>query len=125
MATRSEEYVYKAKEFLNQVAKQLGDENDLARASQVTASTFHMLRNLLSPEESLHLIAQLPLYLKAAYVDGWHLDQDKQRAKKYSNPSREDFNAVLCVLKKYVSTGEISDVITQLPAELKPSESLC
>jgi hypothetical protein len=29
------------------------------------------------------------------------------------------------VLKKYVSTGEISDVITQLPAELKPSESLC
>ena len=123
MATRSEEYVYKGKEFLNQVAKQLGDEHDLHRASQVTGSTFHLLRNLLSPEESLHLIAQLPLYLKAAYVEGWHLD--KQNAKKHSNPSREDFNAMLCVLKKYVSAGEMSDVITQLPAELKPSEGIC
>ena len=125
MATRSEEYVYKAKEFLNQVAKQLGDENDVDHASQVTVATFHLLRSLLSPEESLHLIAQLPLYLKAAYVDGWHLDRDEQRARKYPAPNREDFNAVLCVLKKYVSAGEMSDVITQLPSELKPSESLC
>jgi uncharacterized protein (DUF2267 family) len=126
MATRSEEYVFKAKEFVNLVAKELQSPDDVQHASDVTLSSFGTLRELLSPEESLHLIAQLPLYVKAAYVNGWHLDEEgKSLSKKSTLPAPSDFHAFLSVLGKYISEGEMHHVITQLPEEFKPKHLLC
>ena len=133
-----DQYVEKANEFVQEVACELDIPEDTSRAYRVTDAVFHAIREVLSPEESLHLISQLPMFLKAVYVNGWHLKhKEKVRTMKdflqvlrAQNPrtSREDFNddgktrlkvrAVIRVLKKHVTTGEIQNVIDQFPTEL-------
>lgn len=71
MALKVEEYVIKGNEFVALMARHLQDPENLDQASRVTISVLHALRDILTPEQSIHLIAQLPLYIKAAYVDGW------------------------------------------------------
>jgi hypothetical protein len=123
MATRSEEYVFKANEFVRLVAKQLKKPDDIGYASQVTLSALNKLRDSLSPEESLHLIAQLPLYIKAAYVDGWHVDaqgNSTSMAVTESNPT--EFGAFLSVVEGYVSGREMQYIFDRLPKDLTPEQ---
>jgi uncharacterized protein (DUF2267 family) len=95
MAIRFEEYVLKGNDFVSQVTQHLGNgENESQSTSQIITSVLHALRDVLTGEESFHLIAQLPLYIKAAYVDGW-AQPDK------SNYSKEDFPGLL---RKHDST---------------------
>ena len=141
MAIRVEEYVLKGNEFINHVARQLNDPENTGYAGRVTVSVLHALRDLLPPEESLHLIAQLPLYIKAAYVDGWKINRENigssqnflEKIRAYeSNKAEQDliqdedakknFHAVLTVLKKFVSKSEIQHVADQLPPELNETQ---
>jgi uncharacterized protein (DUF2267 family) len=133
-----DQYVEKSNEFLKEVALELGIPEDTSRAYRVMDAVFHAIREVLSPEESLHLISQLPMFLKAVYVNGWHLNH-KEKIKTMDEflhflrmqnlrTAREDFNddnktkekvqAVIHVLKRHVTTGEIQDVIEQFPMEL-------
>ena len=68
-----DQYIGKANEFLKEVARELGTPEDTDHAYRIMSSVFHTVREVLSPEESLHLISQLPMFLKAVYVNGWHL----------------------------------------------------
>ena len=143
MGLKVEEYVIKGNEFINQVATHLERPENTDFAGLITVSVFSTLRDVLTPEESIHLIAQLPLYIKAAYVDGWKISN---RAEKHntlnifleklreqgSNETVQDFNtidakksfqAVLSVLEKYVSQGEIKQVIGQLSLDLIQTEN--
>jgi uncharacterized protein (DUF2267 family) len=134
-----EEQSNEAQAFIKEVARELGRADDLKSALRITASVFHALRDLLTIEESLHLISQMPIYLKGVYVDGWHIGK-KDRIKDVDelieqlilqNPRTgpRDFGederavrnvrAVFRVLKKRISDGQISDVIAQFPASLK------
>jgi uncharacterized protein (DUF2267 family) len=133
-----DQYIEKANEFLKEVAQELGTPEDTDHAYRIMSSVFHTVREILSPEESLHLISQLPMFLKAVYVNGWHL-KPKNRIRtmrefiaclKMQNvrSAMQDFpddaaakqktQAVLHVVKNHVATGEIQDIIDQLPMEL-------
>ncbi|HPM32772.1 MAG TPA: DUF2267 domain-containing protein [Chryseolinea sp.] len=59
-----EKYAMKGNEFLHALAVNLKD-SDRAHAARIVRSTFRVLRNRLSVEESLQLIAQLPMALKS------------------------------------------------------------
>lgn len=48
-------------------------------AARIIRSVLHALRNRLSHQESFQLIAQLPMALKAVYVDGWKIKKEFQR----------------------------------------------
>jgi uncharacterized protein (DUF2267 family) len=133
-----EQYAGDANIFVKEIAGELGDPNDYDSAYRVMRSVFHTMREVLSPEESLHLISQLPLIIKGVYVDGWRLQtQDRIRSmpefieclKDQNQPmSERDFaddqtakravKSVFGVLKKHVSAGEIQHVINQFPMEL-------
>jgi uncharacterized protein (DUF2267 family) len=84
------------------------------------------------------LISQLPMIIKGIYVNGWSL-KNKNRIKTLDdfieclmlqNPKAApaDFGndekaiaatkAVIRVLRKRVSTGEVKDIVSQLPDEL-------
>lgn len=140
-----EKYAKKGNEFLNRLEENLNNE-DRAHASRILRSTFRVLRNHLTFEESLQLLAQLPMVLKAVYVDGWSNTAHKKikTAKEFlfevgqedgSNAWR-DFNsedeilsavrAVIKTLRMYVSSGEIDQALGTLPAKvrriLEPSE---
>ncbi|MFZ6010462.1 MAG: DUF2267 domain-containing protein [Bacteroidota bacterium] len=133
-----EQYAHEAHKFVKEVASELGDPANIDQADRIMVSVLHTLRDLLSPEESLHLISQLPMILKAIYVNGWHLSS-KNRIRSMDefveclmlqNPrtAPQDFGhdekaiertkAVIRVLRRHVSIGEIKDIVDQLPAEL-------
>ena len=141
MTPNFKKFTDKGRSFINEVAVELGDPNDKGRAYRVLRSVLHTLRNKIAPQESLQLIAQLPMFIKAVYVEGWkwtpggskirHLDEFIRAVEKEdgaisdfdfqsSESTEEAIKAVFRVLKKHVSEGEIADIISSLPAELKP-----
>ncbi len=123
------------------MAKELGDPEDMQKAYRVLRSVFNALRSKISPQESLQMIAQLPMFIKAVYVDGWKWNSKGAKIRKLEAfliaVEREngligfyDFKtmdhtehcvrSVFRVLKHHVSEGEIADIVGSLPAELRP-----
>lgn len=136
MALKFEEYAQKGNEFVNKVAAELGNPEDRDHAARVIKSVLHTLREVITPEESMHLISQLPMYFKAVYVDGWKLSESAKRVssldefldqvrehssrtagRDFGNDqtTRDNIIAVFRVIKQQVNQGEIEDVKVQLP----------
>ncbi|RYY33003.1 DUF2267 domain-containing protein, partial [archaeon] len=67
MTMNFDQYALTGKEFLNKVAFELGDEEDTSRASRLLRATLRTLRDQSTPEESLQMISQLPMFIKALY----------------------------------------------------------
>jgi uncharacterized protein (DUF2267 family) len=83
-------------------------------------------------------ISQLPMLLKAIYINGWHLSKkDRIRtmdefieclmlqnpraaAKDFGNDekAKERSKAVFRVLRNHIAVGEVKDIVAQLPSEL-------
>jgi uncharacterized protein (DUF2267 family) len=133
-----EQFAQDAQKFLKEVASELGDATNLDQAERIMTSVLHTLRTLLTPQESLHLIAQLPMLIKGIYVNSWHLSE-KQRIRSLDefiealmlqNPrtAAQDFGndekaierakAVFRVLRNHIAIGEVKDIVSQLPSEL-------
>lgn len=139
MGYNFEKYAGKANEFVKDVAERLGDPGDTDKAARVLKAVLHALRNRITIEESLQLIAQLPLFLKGVYVDGWKHGEYKRKKHisefvdeiieeagatgTYDFPTEESaikaISAVFAVLKEQVSEGEINDIKAIFPVELK------
>lgn len=133
-----EEYAPEANKFLKEVAEELGQPEDTDHAYRVMKSVFHTMRDILTPEESLRLIAQLPLAIKGLYVDGWQLQvkdrirsmpaflqalrekSDRSAGRDFGNDetAKHHTKCVLNVVKRHVATGEVQHVIDQFPMEL-------
>ena len=140
MALDFDKYAMKGNEFLNILAKKLGDEADRDRAARVVRSVFHSLRRHLSVEESVQLLAQLPMALKSVYVDGWKINKPHERIHTFDDivneivqeegraawrdfGNREDvifaIRAVVETMNHYVSKGELEEAFGTLPEGLK------
>jgi uncharacterized protein (DUF2267 family) len=66
-----DQYAQEAHKFLKEVASEL--RTILIKRTGLCLPFFMPYAELLTPEESLHLIAQLPMLLKAIYINGWRL----------------------------------------------------
>jgi len=139
MPLNFEKYAAKGNEFVNLLMKELNTE-DRDHAGRILRSVFRALRNRLTVAESIQLLAQLPMSLKAFYVDGWKFQQSKNRIKSMEDfaievmaedgkASWRDFSnvdeattsikSVLRTLSKYVSPGEMNDMMDVLPQPLQ------
>lgn len=136
-----EKYVEKGNLFLKELAEELGVPEDKERAGRILRTVLHTLRKRLTLEESFDLISQLPMCIKAIYVDGWKpspfpdktiktvedfinevLEEDKRSAgKDFGNEehAKQVIKAVFRVIKRHVSDGEIQDIKGDLPKSLK------
>lgn len=126
--------------FVSEVALDLETTDDNAYRSLKVV--FHTLREVITPEESMHVVAQLPMFLKALYVDNWKLNQSANYKKlndrvdffnefnlvfqKLDNAphtsleeAQSTFTVVFKHLAKYISDGELKHVISQLPEDVK------
>lgn len=140
MALDFEKYLMKGNEFLNILAEKLGDVNDRDRAARILRSVFHVLRNHLTIEESMHVLSQLPMALKGVYVEGWNIHKVSERVrsvedlaneviKEEGNVAWRDFSnleeviqavrAVAETLMHYVSSGEMKEASGTLPKGLR------
>ena len=127
--------------FVNEIARALNSPDDTARASRVMRSTLHVLRDQSTPEECLQLIAQLPMAIKAVFVDGWKIGAQGKRVRRLEDfaarvveinrasgsddildydQGLESIGAVFEVIKSHVSEGEIEDLRRTLPEGLQP-----
>ncbi len=135
-----EKYVAKGNLFVKEVAEELGHPDDRHRAARVMRAVLHAMRRRLTLEESFDLLAQLPMCIKAVYVDGWkpslqpekirHIDdfidtvmEEDGRTAAKDFATREEAiqaaKAVFRVIKRHVSDGEIQDVTSSLPKQLR------
>ena len=139
MGLNFNQYAKEANSFLKDYSKQMNLNDDVEKAGRILSAILHGLRSIISTEESLQFIAQLPMFLKAVYVNGWTLKK-RQRVKnmvgfidlirEYSGKtSLYDFESdekaenyiktTFIVLRKYVSLGELEDIRDEMPKELK------
>jgi uncharacterized protein (DUF2267 family) len=135
-----EKHAAKGNEFVHRLAIRLGNEKDRERAGRVLRCVLHALRNHLSLEESFQLMAQLPMAIKAMYVDGWAPSRQRAKIKTILELAEEvrkedglstenDFpgvsdatdaiEAVIKTMADYVSSGELHDIVSILPSEMK------
>ncbi len=118
--------------WLHELSEEMGTD-DRHRAYHALRAVLHALRDRLTVEEVAALGAQLPLLVRGIYYEGWH-PRDKPL-----KTGREDFlaaireafrddpdvdperiiRAVLWVLSRHVTAGEIESVKHLLPAKLR------
>jgi uncharacterized protein (DUF2267 family) len=125
--------VQKAYEWLDEIDAELG-WSDRERAYAALRGTLHAVRDRLPVDEAADLAAQLPQLVRGIYYEGWDPSATPVKVRH-----REDFlrpvadalagrtgaepepaaRAVLTVLARHLSAGEIADVVGSLPAELR------
>lgn len=140
MSLNFEKNAAKGNEFLNQLTIELGIPNDKVKAGRILRSVLKTLRNRLTVEESMQFIAQLPMAIKALYIDGWKISKQPERMKTVDDfmigvltedrlaaisdftseeQTKAAIEAVFRTLSRYVSEGEFKDMIAVVPKELK------
>lgn len=139
MSLNFNHFAIEANTFMKKYANELQLGYDIDQAGRILSSILHGLRAVIPPEESLQLMAQLPMFLKAVYVNGWTA-HDRIKVKKmyeFIELIRE-FNGVTAwhdfetdelaeeylhktfkQLRTYISIGELEDIRSELPKDLK------
>jgi uncharacterized protein (DUF2267 family) len=106
---------------------------DRHQAYLALRAVLHTLRDRLSPEEAAYLGAQLPLLGRGIYYEGWtptgkptkerHKEQFLGKIADYfvKEPqidAERIIRAVVHVLDRHISEGELHDIKHSLPREL-------
>jgi len=140
MAINFNQYAAEANGFLKEYAEQIDLTEDPEKAARILSAVLQGLREIISVEESLQLISQFPMFLKAVYVNGWTTNKTKTKVKHMpqfvdlvrsfdGGTSNYDFvsdelaehyiNTTFFALRKYVSAGELQDIKDNLSKQLK------
>jgi uncharacterized protein (DUF2267 family) len=125
--------VHTANVWLKELAQELGwDERE--RVYHALRSVLHALRNRLTVDEAADLGAQLPLLIRGLYYEAWDpsaTPMKERRKEAFLHHIAVDFqndpevypdgiaSAVLKLLERHVSSGEIKDVLHVLHREIR------
>jgi uncharacterized protein (DUF2267 family) len=110
-----------------------GGYADESEALAVLRAVLHQLRDRLTLEEAVDLGAQLPLIVRGIYYEGWRPSKTPQKLRSLheflegvsaklvphpvsAEPATRD---VFSLLAQAIDSGEIGDVINQLPVGIK------
>lgn len=122
-----------SKEWIRELNDRL-DWADDRRAYRLLRETIQAVRDWLAVEEAVNLSAQLPIFIRGIYFDGWHpaSTQVQNRSKndfirrivrKFEQDPIDDPEAAICevfkLLNRRISEGEICDVKNCLPKGLR------
>lgn len=126
-------HVETASRWLHELRGYLGLAHDQdARALHALRVGLHAIRDRLPANEVLDLAAQLPLLIRALYLEGWRLDHAPKRIRhrgawvaslRTALGSEEllpldILRGVIRLLTTHVSDGELADIIATLPGPL-------
>lgn len=141
MSSRFNQYVQEGNTFAKDYAKHLGFGAETDRAIRVFSGIMHALRDIIPVNESLQFISQLPMLVKALYVNGWTLRHPEDNIKHMSDflelvrkhigasassdlgeddeMAEQWVQLTFVYLRKYISLGEMEDIRNTLPKDLK------
>ena len=102
-AMNFEKFAQEGNLFMRELGEMLGHawEEDRAQVGRLLRAVLDALREQISTGQSLHLISQFPMFLKALYVDQWKIAEQRDRLKTW-----EDFTAL--VEEKQKGKGEMA-----------------
>jgi len=128
-----ERSVHKTNEWLNELTRELGT-HDEEFAWRVLRAYLEVLRDRLTVDEAAHLAAQLPHMLRGVFYDGFDPSRQPEKirdrdtflarlADRAQLPGSAEAEraaaAVTRVLRRHVTEGELNDVLSQLPSEIR------
>lgn len=139
MSINFNKYAEEGNSFINGLAKNLGHPEETSRTGIILRAVLHALRERITTPESLNLISQLPMFIKAIYVEGWkysehpkkfnknefleeikrHQDQLGENEFPWKESTESIVKTVINELRTFVSKGEIDDILAQLPDDFK------
>ncbi len=124
--------VQKTQEWLKEL-RDNADFEDEEEALSVLRVVLHQLRDRLTPEEAVELGAQLPTVIRGLYYESWRPSRTPERIRskqafldevtlkllpRRHKPERA-VQDVFALVAHHCDPGEISQVIDQLPADIK------
>ena len=125
--------VEKAHIWVNDLAAELGTE-DGQHAYRVLRAFLHALRDHLSVDEAAALAAQLPIFVRGVFYEGWDPSRTPGHARdldsflggiareaRLAGETEASFAAAAAhrVLDRHVSAGEAESVLGVLPEHLR------
>jgi uncharacterized protein (DUF2267 family) len=124
-----ERSVHKTNEWLADLAQELGIE-DREAAWRILRVYLQLLRDQLTIDEAAQLAAQLTLVLRGAFYEGFDPgDQQKLRdrdeflarfaERAALTEAARAAEAATSVMRRHITAGEIEDVMSQLPSEVR------
>ena len=140
MTTALNRYASQGNQFISQLATELDMPENNTHALRVIRAVFHTIRKHLTPAVSMHLLAHLPMAVKAIYVDGWNMEYPQKTVFDYEEFIEEVYKtsgsaqikpfcrkseveesvvAVFNVLKRNLSEGEYSEMMSFMPVSLR------
>ena len=124
--------VQKTNEWLKEISDELAEDEQVAY--HALRAVLHALRDRLTVEEAADLGAQLPMLIRGIFYEGWSPSATpiKQHREEFletiarcfktnlPHPSAERAaRAVFGALARHVTAGEVRDVCSILPADLR------
>lgn len=125
--------VEKAHVWVNDVAEELGTE-DRQHAYRVLRAFLHALRDHLPVDKAAALAAQLPIFVRGVFYEGWDPSRTPEHARdldsflqriageaRLAGETEASFAARAAnrVLDRHVSAGEAESVLDVLPEHLR------
>jgi uncharacterized protein (DUF2267 family) len=119
--------------WLKELAGELG-RDDRREAYRVLRSVLHALRDRIGVNESAQLAAQLPGLVRGVFYEGWDPSRTPERYRdadafldrvageaRLSGETQASYavTAVMAVLRRHVSEGELADVLAVLPPQVR------
>ncbi len=123
----------KAQTWLKEIGEELGTEDEQKAYAALRAS-LQALRDRLTVDEAAQLAAQLPVLVRGIFYEGWDpskvpvkarhreefLDMVRTHLGQWSDLEAADaVHATFAVLKRHISAGEIEDVLSSMPNEVR------
>jgi uncharacterized protein (DUF2267 family) len=140
MARDFKHYSDEAQKFVELLAVDLGCPQDIDKTKRILKAVLHTIRDRIIIAESFQLLAQLPMLIKGLYVENWKYTErpskfrtkesllqaliDSEHLSKPHDFPNETFaifalNRVLKNISRYISPGEMKDIVAELPTEIQ------
>lgn len=125
--------VEQARHWIDETATELGSA-DKRDAYRVLKAVLHALRDRSTVEESSQLASQLPELIRGAFYENWRPARTPERYRDagafldrvrdhagLAGETEASFavSAVMTVLRRHVSTGELDDVLATMPSPVR------
>lgn len=128
-----EKSVQTTHEWINELAERL-DSPDKRAALRLLRATMHALRDVLSHDEAANFAAQLPIFLRGVFYEGWRPSRTPVAARgrdaflarveevyreEEGFPLEGDVEEVFRLFNNRISAGEVRDVRSSIQADLR------
>jgi uncharacterized protein (DUF2267 family) len=142
MANYFEKFAQEGNAYINQLAADLGHPEEKGQAYILLRAVLHTVRDRITMSESLHMLSQLPMFLKAIFTEHWQyreqplqfqtVEEFKEAVKQeqarhgeqqfnWSQSTEDLISMVLSSLgTRYLTEGQLQHIATQMPKEIQP-----